>query len=437
MDRFARQLALALAVAWGSLVPVSGRAEAVDASSTTMMIVRDQARSGTSYVVAPLYEILSVSARDIENPLAQHLSVVFSGWGAVSVGPNLVWYDADPPRHNVFADLDLAYLQGEFLGRDLQIRAGRMLVTGGVTRSLQLDGASAALRAPFGLGLSAYVGSPVAQRFEARGPEPTFNPQLGNFAVGGRAWWTVARWGEIGVSGVRIGDHGDPSRQQIGVDLRATPWRPLTLLASTSYDVYEDRWAETTVLGRYQVLPKLLVDAEYRHVEPDLFLPRDSILAVFTLERRNEAGGGVQLEPMKAVTLHADYHFLRNDGDGDGHRVSGRATWRPASGAAVGVELGQLRAVDGNGYFQARAFGSAQVRRLQATLDVQEYAFRRAINGEDNSFVANATLRYLIGGGFSALVSGSGGVTPYYARRFDVLAKVAYDQSYQKREGIR
>ncbi len=435
-----RRLALGLVASLGLLAAGLGRADTVDASSTTMLIVRDQARAGTLYTVAPVYEILSVSARDIKNGVAENLQLVFSGWGAASIGSNLVWFDRNAPVDHVFADLDLAYVQGEIFRRAVQLRVGRQLVAGGVTGSLQLDGANALVRLPYGLGVSAYLGSPVSQRFDARGSEATFNPQRGNLAVGGRAYWTLPPWGELGVSVVDIEDRGDPSRRQMGADIRMTPWRPLTVLASTNYDLYEARWAETNLVGQVQVSPKVLVTADYRHVEPDLFLARDSILAVFAVDRRNEVGGSLQYDPSKRWSFLLDYHYLKqayyfgSDQSTDGHRATGRATWHPAAGTAVGLELAKLRSVDFTGYFEARLFGSKRIDRFTGTLDLQEYTFQQPVNGEQNSFVATGTLGYLLGGGWSALVSGAGGVTPYYKSRFDVMAKLAYNQSYHLSE---
>jgi hypothetical protein len=429
-----RRLALGLAASLGLLASGPGRGDTVDASSTTMLIVRDQARAGGLFTEAPIYELLSVSAREVQNPVADHLSLVVSGWGALSLGDNLVWYDTTPPQYRFFGDLDLAYIQGEVLKRTLKLRLGRQLVTGGVTGSLQLDGADALVRLPYGFGVSAYVGSPVSQRFDARGTEATFNPQRGTFAVGGRAYWTLPRWGEIGFSGVDILDRGDPSRRQLGADARLTPLRPLTILASSAYDLYESRWAEATVGAQVQVNSRLLVSADYRHVEPDLFLPRDSLLAIFSFERRNEAGGSVQYGLCKTLTLLVDYHYQKQVDSGAGHRTIGRATWQPARDTTVGVELGKLRAVQDNGYFNARGFGSQRLDRFTGTLDLQEYAFDHSVNGQGNSFVATGTLGYLIGGGWAALVNGTAAATPYYKSRFDLMAKLTYDQSYRLRE---
>ena len=100
----------------------------------------------------------------------------------------------------------------------------------------------------------------------------------------------------------------------------------------------------------------------------------------------------------------------------------------------MGVELGKLRAIEDNGYFFVRGFGSKRVDRITGTLDAQEYAFDQRINGQKNSFIGTGTLGYILGGGFAALVSGTGGVTPYYKSRFEVMAKLAYNQSYHLRE---
>ncbi len=436
-----RSLSLAAyALCLALLAPSVSRGDTVDASSNTLLIVRDQQRAGGAVTVAPLYEILSVSARNVQNPVADDLQLVFSGWGALSIGNNKVWFDGTAPDDRVFADLDLAYVQGELANRMLQLRVGRQLVVGGVTGALQLDGAHALARLPYGFGLTAFVGSPVAQRFDARGTEATFNPQRGTFVTGGRGYWTLVPWGEVGASIVELRDRGDPSRRQVGGDLRLTPYRTVTIFANTSYDLYESRWAETRILGQVQPIPKLLVSADYRHTDPDLLLSRNSILAIFTVERHNEVGGEAQYGPWKKITFAADYHYLKEE-DAHGHRANARATWRPCAGTAVGAEIGHLSfyasesgAYLNNGYFMARAFGSKQLGPIGATLDLQEYALQQTVNGQSNSFVATATAAYALGLGFTALVSGSGGSTPYFDHRFDLLVKIAYNQTYQLRE---
>ena len=401
-----------------------------------MLIVRDQVRAGTSVTIAPVYEILSVSARDIRNPVAENLSIVFSGWGAAALGEHLVWFDRDRPTNRVFGDLDLAYLQGEILKRSLQLRLGRQLVGGGVTGALQLDGGNALVRLPYGFGVAAYVGAPVSQRFDDARHGGDLQPAARQLRHGRPCVLDAAEDGARSARRwVNVEDHGDPSRRQVGGDLRLTPLRPLTVLANTSYDIHEERWAETNVVAQVQVLRKLLVIADYRHVEPDLLLARNSILAVFAVDRRNEVGGGVQVGPWRAITFDGDYHYLNLE-PGDGHRAAARATWR-GKGRTFGLEVTALETPQ-NDYIGARAFGSMRFDRFTGTLDLQEYAFDQPVNGQGsghkNSFLATATLGYALGYGFDALVSASGGATPYFESRFDVMAKLAYNQSYHVRE---
>jgi hypothetical protein len=286
------------------------------------------------------------------------------------------------------------------------------------------------------------VGSPVQQRLDTpRGTQSTFNPWRGTFATGGRAYWAFVPWGELGASVVYLNDHGDPSREQVGADLRINPYRTITLLGNGNFDFYESRWAELGVLGRWEPLRKLAVTADYRHVSPDLFLPRDSIMAIFTVETHDEAGGGAQYGPWKEITFSADYHYLWEDNDGHGNRVRGSATWRSPSGTTAGAEAGLQTFYPtpsgsylGNGYLWARAYGSKTFWRISATLDLQETAFQQPVNGQQNSFVASATAGYPLGRGFTALVAGSGGETPYFKNYFDFLAKVVYNASYHRRE---
>jgi len=163
-------------------------------------------------------------------------------------------------------------------------------------------------------------------------------------------------------------------------------------------------------------------------------------MAIFTVERHDEVGGGVQYGPWKAITFAADYHFL-DEAHGNGNRAAARATWRAADGSTLGGELGYLSFYSSpsgsylnNGYFMARAFGSKQLGPVSATLDLQEYALEERVNGQQNSFMASATAAYPLGRGFVVLASGSGASTPYFSHRFDLIAKLAYNQTYRMRE---
>ncbi len=412
--------------------PLGASADVVEASSTTIVSARKEYRDGQAIGVVPIYELLSVSARDVTNPYVDGLQIVMSTWGEVDA-QNARW-DWFGTGSRLKGDLDLLYIQGEFAKRALMVQLGRMFVADGTSRMTQLDGGQARLVLPFGLGVSGYAGLPVAARFSERGGSETWNPIRGDFAAGGRVFYVLPRWGEVGASLAWVSDHGDPSRQDVGFDLRVTPWRSITVLGNGFFSMYEHwRMGQANAAVLWQAIPALQLGLEYRHIEPDLFLPRDSILAVFASASRDEAGFSVHAGPFQRVTLDGDYHYVVDSDRADGHRLHGRVTWQVLRATAVGADVDWLYDPL-NGYVFGRLFASQDLDRLRITADIQDAKFSKAVNAYDNSFLATATVGYRIGGGWAALVAGSAGVTPLLSSRFDVMAKLAYNQSYRLRE---
>jgi len=177
------------------------------------------------------------------------------------------------------------------------------------------------------------------------------------------------------------------------------------------------------------------VTVDYRHVEPDLFLSRNSILAVFAADKRNDVGGAVHYGGIKFVSLDADYHYLIEDA-GHGHWARLKGTAHPSVSSTAGVELSYLKnaaSVD-NGYKQARLFGAVELYKVTGTLDLNGYFYDGAINGEKKSLLATATIAYPLWRGWRATLAGSAGTTPYMESQFDLMAKLVYDQIYAVRE---
>src|SRR5574341_1539959 len=88
-------------------------ADVVDVSSTTILSARVEARDGQTYHVVPAYELLTLSARDISNPIAEDLRLVVSGWGELDFGSSLIWDNGHLKEKALTGDLDLAYVQGD------------------------------------------------------------------------------------------------------------------------------------------------------------------------------------------------------------------------------------------------------------------------------------------------------------------------------------
>jgi hypothetical protein len=171
------------------------------------------------------------------------------------------------------------------------------------------------------------------------------------------------------------------------------------------------------------------VSADYRYTVPSLFLSRDSILWVFSDASRDDLGLNLHLTPVRAWTVDVGGAALISQ---SGFRAGGRATWRPDRRGAVGLEVSYLDASD-NGDLYLRIFGSRRFGDVAATLDVQYMSFDKPVNGETSSLVGSASLGYPIAAGLTATLAASAGATPWYQNRFDVVAKLVY-QNFPARE---
>jgi hypothetical protein len=408
-----------------------------------LLHAREEARwdglASSEQRVAPIYELISITARDIKTSFTDSLELVLSAWGAVNL--------AQPPWWNGYAnsgrasgDLDLAFVKAELAKRAVLVRLGRMNVAVGNSRMVQLDGLSVGLRLPAGFGLTGYAGSPVSTRFGTRIGDFTENPARGDVAAGGRLSWIHPRLLEVGASFAQTWDRGTTSRQALAGDVRLTPHQNWTLLGYVDYDLYDKALAEGTASALWLASRKVQVSLDYRYLVPSLLLARDSILSVFSDTARNDVGANLHLSLMPALSLDlGGAALLLTDGD-TGGRGNARATWRPGTGTALGAEVSYLTSANASGlseknfYVGARVFGSQELGRFLGTLDLQDYHFDKPVNGQGNSFVGTASLGYWLGAGWNATVAGSGGVTPYYKSRFDLLAKLVYNSTQSLRE---
>jgi hypothetical protein len=437
--RNTRWILAALALVAGT----TARAETVDATSTTFLLAGQQARGGSSGTepeladITTAYEWITISARELKTPFADNLEIVVSTWGSYDIS-DLRWDNGTSSEAT--GDVLTAYVRAELLDRRLSLRAGRTHVGVGSARMIQLDGGEAMLRVG-GVGVQAYAGSPVSQRFQTRDGLRSWNPLGGDLAYGGRLSYTLSIPGvsgrglDLGVSGQRVTDEGDAVREDVGLDFRVQPVRAVNVTGYGVYSVWAERFAEATVMVSGPVAPRLHVSADWRFTAPDLFLPRTSILSVFSAERRNDFGGGVSYELTREVSIGADYHLLIEPGDDEdfyGNELVGRLHWSRGQTSAGG-EAFWLDAFE-NGYVGARIFGRQDFGRLFAAADLLGHFLRETVNGEDVAVSGTLSGGFEMGKGWSAVVAGRAGVNPFFEQQFDVLAKLVYNQTYSVRE---
>jgi len=454
------RLGIATLAAAALLAPASGQASEVEVYSNTQLNVQNQWRpkfneatqtwDGTTTTVAPLYEFLSLSGRNIDIPGGQLLFQV-DAWGGVNLGAN-PWWNGYTNTGRWSGDLNLAYLQGRFLNNQLRVTLGRQSVGFGNSRMLQLDGGSfqAVIHKMFTL--DGYAGVPTTQRFTAYGNVFSANPTLGDLAVGGRLGFAWTTWLNTGVSASFAWDKGYATREDLAVDLKFSPvsWMYLlgyldwSLFASNYFESFGSQIADANLSLVFPVSQFLQFTAEYTYTVPSLALPYNSILWVFSDNTRQYVGATarVGLEQFKVkVPLDFDVGYRRIIGVWDGtastsasgDRYFLRASWRPTKNATVGAEGSRLF-LPAQGYWQARAFGSLRMYGITGTLDFQGYWFDQPVNAITTSIIGSATLGYDVGGGFAVVGAVQGGATPYYSSYLSGLVKLTYNASYRFRE---
>ncbi len=442
-----RLFAAALAIA----AAATARADVVEATATTVVTAGQQLRGALTGqtpeldTVLPAYELVTVTARDVRNPLFQNLEVVVAGWGSYDLG-EVRWSAGTTDKYT--GDLTTGYVRGQLFDRALTLRAGRAFVVAGAGRMLQLDGADLLVRLPAGVSLSAFGGLPVAQRFRTRAGEKSWNPTGGDLAYGGRLGWSLALPGafgrglDLGASAVVVTDGGETVRQDAGLDLRFQPVAGLVFTGSGTYALEAGRLAEVGVAALWSATRKTFVTVDFRKLAPDLFLSRASILSVFTDKERTDVGGGVRYQLTEAVNVGLDAHLLlQPTGVGstteNGYEASARAEWEHGH-TRVGGEVTSLASgglgAEQNGYVGGRLFGRRELGRAFLAGDVQLYAIKQAINGSTQSLTGSLSAGYLLAGGWSAVLAGRAGVTPFLERQADLMVKLVYHQTYRVRE---
>lgn len=405
-------------VAGACLALVGGTARAaeqniVDLSSSSLVTVRPEARDGTSRTVAPAYEFLTLRAKRLKNPYVDELGVFVQGWGSVDLG-------AERERQGQGADLNLAYVEGELLDQHLRFRAGRQLVFGGVARVSHLDGLFATLVAGPGLGLSIWGGLPVTPR--------RFDVDGGDVMGGARAFWRLSADSELGASFHETRDGGRTERQEVGLDARALLLRTILLTGAAFWNPEEARLAESRLEASWELLRGLAVAARWQRTAPDLLLPRDSILTVFVAdERRDMAGGSVSYVPARRWSMYAEY--LRLSGNGaSGNLATGRVVFAPGR-SSFGAEVRELDYAD-DAQVTPRVFAMVRpARALLLSADLAATVLDEPVNGQDWSITSTGNAAWAFAPGWRAVLGLLGGRSPFFSRRFEVVARLEWSLS--------
>jgi hypothetical protein len=151
-----------------------------------------------------------------------------------------------------------------------EIRAGRFVLATGAVHPVQIDGAHATLRTPWGTTFESFGGVPVV---------PAFGPRAYDWIAGGRIAQRIVSTVALGVSYEQRREDGDLSDDEVGVDLTAAPARWIDLGGFASYDlanpgIAEARGSAATRFGDWRV------EIFGSDLSPGRLLPATSLFSV-------------------------------------------------------------------------------------------------------------------------------------------------------------
>jgi hypothetical protein len=264
-----------------------------------------------------------------------------------------------------------------------ELRAGRFVLATGAVHPVQLDGAEAIGRAPWGSTIETFGGLPVVPRFGSRSYD---------WLAGGRVAQSIASQLTLGVSYVQRREGGEIYNEELGADLAAAPVRWLDLAARGSYDVTSPGLAEALASLAARVSDwRLELFASQR--SPGRLLPATSLFSVLGDFPSQMVGGtirwkaaGVQAAMRAAVVVA---HVFAQDALSvpfaeDQNVVEAVATERPHETLAYRVRQ-RRSGWRAKAAHPKAAEPPAEARVVDAVAVVQQIAWRRVADGLDHA----------------------------------------------------
>jgi len=255
----------------------------------------------------------------------------------------LVWAGAKPDATGDVLVLSVRLREPHGYG---ELRVGRFVLATGAILPVQIDGAEAVGRAPWGSSMETFAGLPVA---------PRFGPRAYDWLAGGRIAQTIASRATLGVSYIQRREYGEISDEEVGADFAAAPASWFDVAAHGSYDLTSPGISEARAAAAARFEPwRVEFFASQR--SPSRLLPATSLFSVLGDFPSQTVGGTVRWRAAPRLDLLVD-----------------------GAGQSVGGELG------GNGWVRAslrlddRGDGNLGIEVRRADVSTAQWTGVRAI----------------------------------------------------------
>ncbi len=390
--------------------------------------------------LVPVLEYWSLGAAGVATPWSKEAaSIELSGWVDATFGERQY-------ERPITGDISSAWVRQPW--GPLSVTVGRQASFGGAARYARFDGLQLRLEQTPGSGLwgwaEAYGGYTVLPRWDQRFGyhhlgstteslvrEPqALDPaeRAGNRLYGARG---RLHWGKLASAGLSFHEQRaahDLERRNFGVDATLTPLRELAVNADVVFEA--DSRAVMDAGVWVDVLPDTwwYATASYSHVQPQLYLSRQSVLSVFDTGGFDEAGVDFVLSPLSYVstTARGFLQWLSEDSLGARGELQLRADVDRARTTRLGLTYGRV-VVPGGGYHLVR--NSLRRRLLEPLTAVGEayfYWYDRAIAERRSSSVFAANLEWSWSRQLRLLAGASLAQTPYAAQDLQALLRLTY-----------
>lgn len=245
----------------------------------------------------------------------------------------LVWTGAKPGLTGDVLVLALHLREPHGYG---EVRVGRFVLATGAVFPVQIDGAEAIGRAPWGSTLEVFGGAPVVPRFGSRAYD---------WLAGVRLAQHVTSTVTMGVSYMQRREDGEVSNEEIGADLAAAPAPWLDVAAKGAYDLSSPGIADGRISAatRFDAFRVELFASEQ---SPGRLLPATSLFSVLGDFPSEMVGGTVRWSAAPRLDVLAS-----------------------GAGQLVGAELGMNAWIRSTLRLDARGKGSigVEVRRVDVS----------------------------------------------------------------------
>jgi opacity protein-like surface antigen len=377
--------------------------------------------------VYPLFEYLRLSVAVAEKDGCA-TSLHIGGWGRLDMN------DTSTREGNWNGDLQYGYISHQGAKNNLLLNAGRQFVTEGVA-SERMDGLY--LRSDFAAGFkaAAFVGAPVVT-------EPNFSG--GEYLYGGRFSQGMPAYYSIGVSALKSeGASHARDREEEGVDLWIHPMKQVDLTGRSSYNSLSSGWMEHAYTLSISPMDALKLTAHVSNInyEDYFFHVTTSALSltngiISPNEELTTAGVGVSFEPMKNLTVAADYRKYLYEIVGDADYFGGKLSFTLPDSLSAGFGAHRMEgAGDRLRYNEYRLYALKKLGAVDLAADFFDINYDRRINGVWNSFAITASAGYRFDEKLRVWADLEYAQSPDFDDEVRGLVKVAYAFDMKRSEG--